>query len=116
MFDVLAFPDQITTSVQAVRPVASLAVRLVAPLRVGPDDEAEFVCMERRRDHLNRHRPCAWHVVLHRGGGPDAPSWTHLYRVVPEHGGVLVLLHRAVAGDRRACLRRLAGEAAGAQA
>ena len=71
-------------------------------LAVAGRDAAELVCVGTARDHLGRRRRCAWHLVLHRRDGGD---WTHLYRVLPEHGRVLVLLDRARPGDARDALR-----------
>lgn len=83
---------------------------LRAPLTVAPGDETEHVCMGVISDHVGRTRPCGWHLVLHRAartGQPGTEAWTHLYRVVPDHGGrVMVMLHRARAGDQREELRR----------
>ncbi len=71
-------------------------------LAVNGGDAYELVCVGTARDHLGRRRRCAWHLVLHRQAGGD---WTHLYRVLPEHGGTLVLLDQARPGDARAALR-----------
>lgn len=67
------------------------------PIGIGPHDRARFLG-HGTTSHLNRTRPCGWHLVVHRA--PDALCWTHLYKVVPDrHGQVLVLLHQAVPGD-----------------
>lgn len=83
---------------------------LRAPIAVAPGDETEHVCLGAIVDHIGRARPCGWHLVLHRAARdahPGTEAWTHLYRVMPDHGGrVLVLLHRACAGDQREELRR----------
>lgn len=105
MLDVLACADR-TVIDRISRPGPDL--RLGRALTVAPSDETEFVCIGITLDHCGRRRRCGWHLVLHRvpDGGPD-PVWTHLYRVLPEHGDrVLVLLHRAEPGDRREALRR----------
>ena len=79
---------------------------LCGPLRVGANDQAEFVRLG-WTTHLGRPRRCGWHLMLHRD--PDR-GWTHLYRAVAEPGGgVAVLLDRALAGDARERLRREAG-------
>ncbi len=92
MFDALAFPAS-----------PAVETRLCAPLVVGTVDETEFVCLG-HAEHLCRSRHCGWHLVLHRGR--DGACWTHLYRVVAEPGGgVVVLLDRAVPGDERRRLR-----------
>lgn len=84
--------------------------RLRRPLVVAAGDETEYVCGSALSDHLGRLRPAGWHLVLHRQGGEN---WTHLYRVLPDHGGrVMVMLHRARAGDARMSLRRVAVRAA----
>ena len=75
---------------------------LCRSLAVDPGDASELVCVGTVRDHLGRRRRCAWHLVLHRRAGGD---WTHLYRVLPEHGRTLVLLDRARPGDARDALR-----------
>jgi len=72
--------------------------RLAARFPVGPADEAEFLGFGHAADRRSRPCRCGWHLVLHRGGGQ---AWTHLYRVVADGKGVLVLLHRAREGDRR---------------
>ncbi|WP_419727899.1 hypothetical protein [Lichenicola sp.] len=99
------------TSTDTTMPgVVSADDRLRRPLFVGAGDETEYVCSSALTDHLGRARPAAWHLVLHRAGGE---TWTHLYRVLPDHGGhVMVLLARACAGDAREALRRIAVRAA----
>lgn len=88
----------------------ALSGQLRARLDVAPGDETEHVCLGVVVDHVGRTRPCGWHLVLHRAvrdGQPDTEAWTHLYRVMPDHGGrVMILLHRARAGDQREELRR----------
>ncbi|MGI4748015.1 MAG: hypothetical protein ACRYGI_20025 [Janthinobacterium lividum] len=83
---------------------------LRARIDVAPGDETEHVCLGVVVDHIGRARPCGWHLVLHlaaRDAQPGTGAWTHLYRVMPDHGGqVMVLLHRARAGDQREELRR----------
>lgn len=83
---------------------------LRARIDVAPGDETEHVCLGVVVDHVGRARFCGWHLVLHRPARDaelGAEMWTHLYRVVPDHGGrVMVLLHRARTGDQREELRR----------
>ena len=91
---------------------------LCAELAVAAGDAAELVCVGIARDHLGRWRRCAWHLVLHRHGGerPDGRNegdWTHLYRVLTEHGRPLALLDQARPGDARAILRHHALRRAG---
>ena len=76
---------------------------LCAPLAVGAGDVAELVCIGIARDHLGRWRHCAWHLVLHRQ--EPGSHWTHLYRVLHEHGRPLALLDQARPGDARVSLR-----------
>ena len=90
---------------------------LRAPLAVGIGDAAELVCIGVTLDHLGRWRPCAWHLVLHRqGGGQGGGDWTHLYRVLHEHGRPLTLLDQARPGDARVALRHHALRRAGRMA
>jgi hypothetical protein len=89
VFDVLAFPET----------MQDLETLLSAPIAAGPRDSTMFLGLGRVR-HLGRWSPCGWHAAVHRA--PDGGCWTHLYRVRPERGGrVLVLLERAVEGERR---------------
>lgn len=89
MFDVLAFPET----------NQDLEALLSAPIAAGPRDSTMFLGFGRVA-HLGRWSPCGWHSAVHRA--PDGGRWTHLYRVLPQRGGrVLVLLERAVEGERR---------------
>ncbi len=97
MFDVLAFPD----SCHATEALLS------APIATGPRDSTLFLCLGRVR-HLGRWRPCGWHLAVHHD--EEGESWTHLYRVLAEHGDrLLVLLHRAAPGERRVRMEMFSG-------
>ncbi len=98
MLDVPSLLQDVAQDLAVDRSWEPLCRRLV----VSGGDAAELVCVGTARDHLGRRRRCAWHLVLHRHAGGD---WTHLYRVLPEHGGTLVLLDQARPGDARAALR-----------
>ena len=91
---------------------------LCAPIPVGIGDMAELVCIGIARDHLGRWRRCAWHLVLHRqaSGGRGGGDWTHLYRVLHEHGRPLALLDQARPGDARVALRHHALHSTGRRA
>ena len=91
---------------------------LCTGLAVAAGDTAELVCAGIARDHLGRWRRCAWHLVLHRHrgkhlGGRNGGDWTHLYRVLTEHGRPLALLDQARPGDARTILRHHALRRAG---
>ncbi len=100
MFDALCFAHPVQDD-------AALLRRLRMPIAVKPGDTTRFLGLG-HTPHLNRMRPCGWHLAVHRTPG-DKP-WTHLYKVLPEgDGAVLVLLHATLEGDCAQTPERFSG-------
>ncbi|MCQ8277451.1 hypothetical protein NFI95_03165 [Acetobacteraceae bacterium KSS8] len=100
VFDVLSFASPLQDD-------AALLRRLRMPIAVKPGDTTRFLGFGQTL-HLNRMRPCGWHLAVHRD--PRDKPWTHLYKVVPEgRDAVLVLLQEALEGDCARTPERFSG-------